>query len=62
MEYKLHETFLLTGNILHLVKQVIKLDIYIKEYFLVSLEHHRQMTHGGRGRGECSTMRVSKDS
>lgn len=47
MEYKLHKTFLLRGNILHLVKKVIKLDIYIKEYFLVSLEHHHQMAHGG---------------
>lgn len=37
MEYKLYETFLLSSNILYLVKKVIKLDIYIKEYFLVSL-------------------------
>jgi hypothetical protein len=37
MEYKLSEAFLLQGNILHLVKKVIKLDIYIKVYFLVSL-------------------------
>lgn len=37
MEYKPYETFLLRGNILHLVKKVIKLDIYIKEYFLASL-------------------------
>ena len=47
MEYNLHKTFLLRGKILHLVKKVIKLDIYIKEYFLVSLEHHHQMAHGG---------------
>lgn len=37
MEYKLHKTFLLRGNILHLVKKVIKLDIYIKEYFFFHL-------------------------
>lgn len=62
MEYKLHKTFLLRGNILHLVKKVIKLDIYIKEYFLVSLEHHHQMAHGGGGGDSVQLFRVSKDS
>ena len=57
-----HKTFLLRGNILHLVKKVIKLDIYIKEYFLVSLEHHHQMAHGGGGGESVQLFRVSKDS
>ena len=54
MEYKLHKTFSLRGNILHLVKKVIKLDTSMKDYFLVPLEHRRRMARGvGEGRA-CS--------
>ena len=60
MEYKLHKTFLLRGNILHLVKKVIKLDTYIKEYFLVPLEHRHQMARGVGGGESVQPFRVSK--
>lgn len=60
MEYKLYETFSLRGNILHSVKKVIKLDIYIKEYFLVSLLCSHQMDHAGEGtvHSHCSGART----